>query len=155
MKRSALFAFAIVGLAACETPISAPTPREPAISGPSFEVITNERIPFAFTAFNPCPPAEPVAISGEAHLVVDATAEGQRLHINWLGVKGVGLVTGASYTAEDNVKQEVDLPPPTFEIEGQEHFRLVRQGPLDNFDFFIAFRFPPFEIVRSRMECRG
>ena len=148
MKRPALLLLALAWLTACETHPLAPT-----LPGPSFDVISNERFPFFVIAFNPCPPSEFVLLSGEAHEVVESDPDKQTLHINWANVKGTGLLTGATYTAGDNATEKTYTFPP--QVESQEHFRLIRQGSLDNFDFFLVFRFPPFEIVRARMECQG
>ena len=148
MKRPALLLLALAGLTACET-----HPWAPSLPGPSFDVISNERLPLFIIAFNPCPPSEFVLLEGEAHEVVESDPDKTTVHINWANVKGTGLLTGATYTAGDNARDAIYTSPPQLEV--QEHFRLIRQGSLDNFDFFLVFTFPPFEIVRSRIECRG
>ena len=156
MKRLALVAFTFAGLAACDAPSR---PSDLTIPGPSFEVIINATTPFSDTVFNPCPPTEDVAISGEVHLVVASVGDALRFHVSWENVKGVGLSTGATYTAKNNEKEEFVFLPPTLTLESQSHFRLVREGSLDDFDLFIVstFTLPPgtWVIDKVRMECRG
>lgn len=156
MNRLALVAFTFAGLAACDAPSR---PSEITIPGPSFDVLSNVTSPFSVTAFNPCPPEENVAIAGEIHTVVASVGDALSFRVSWENVKGVGLVTGATYTAKNNEKEEFVFLPPTLTVESQSHFRLVREGTLDNFDLFInsTFTFPPGTLVinKVRMECRG
>lgn len=169
MKRSALFAFAFAGLAACETPISAPTPREPSVSAPSFAKISNESVPVpvSFTEFNPCPPEEEfVAFEGRLHTLVTADETPPdftvKIHFNAEGLQGVGLASGDMYRVGDNAKDEVSLTfVPTFssELESDSRFRLIREGSKDNLWLRFTFRFSfpsgEFEIIRYELECRG
>jgi hypothetical protein len=171
MKRSALFAFAFAGLAACETPISAPTPREPSVSMPSFATIFNESFPVSGLAFNSCPPQEFVEFEGRLHVLVTSeetpTEVSFKTHVNAQEIEGVGLTSGDIYRVEDNAKDEVTFTfLPTFSSEQEQdfRFRLIREGPEDNLWFRFTFRssfdparIPPFEfeIIRNDLECRG
>jgi hypothetical protein len=175
MKRTALCAFAFIGLAACDTPISAPTPRESSLAGPSIPAaqheeqesgtLLNERHPITGTVSNPCPPAEPVAFEGSVHEVitgeVSPTSIDTKTHVNAQGIQGVGLVTGARYEVPENEKTDFELSFRPFTIDEtiEIRFRLIRQGSLDNFWFRLTerFTFPPFhlEIIRFEVECRG
>jgi hypothetical protein len=175
MKRIALFAFVLIGLAACDTPISAPTPQASRLAGPSLSAaqheeqesgtILNQRIPFANTVFNPCPPAEPVFFQGIMHTVttgeVSATSIDTTTHINAQGFQGVGLITGARYEvpANERIDLEFSFSPVTIDETFEIKERLIRQGSLDNFWLRVTFRltFPPFrfEIISSEVECRG
>jgi hypothetical protein len=152
MKRTALFAVAFAGIAACEAPPSAPTPTrlDPTATEPSRAVIFNERIPIAFTTVNPCPPAEPVALAGEVHIVQQQKDGEFKTHVNLANFHGVGLVTGDRYTAQDNAKAEFDGAT----IQVTERFRLIRQGSNDNFHVIVTFTFPPGTFTFDS-ECRG
>ena len=109
MKRIALFAFVLIGLAACDTPISAPTPQASRLAGPSLSAAqheeqesgttVSERHPITGMQFNPCPPVpEFVAFEGSVHTVttgeVSPTSVDATTHLNGQGLQGVGLVTG-------------------------------------------------------------
>jgi hypothetical protein len=165
MQRFALFAFAFIGLAACETPISAPTPRAPSVAGPSFAKILNEKFPISSIVFNPCPPAEPVAFEGTFHEVVTGevspTSIDIKVHLNTQELHGVGLVTGDRYEVIENEKadEEFSTPPPRLDETIDLRERLIRQGSLDNFWFRVTehVTFPPLkiEIIRLEVECRG
>jgi hypothetical protein len=175
MKSIALFAFAFIGLAACDTPISAPTPRASSLAERSLSAaqheeqesgtILNERFPITSTVFNPCPPAEPVAFAGSFHEVitgeVSPTSIDTKTHFNTQEIHGVGLVTGARYEVLQNEKDDFEesFPPFTFDLTVDRRMRLIRQGSLDNFWFRVTqrFTFPPFhvETIRFEVECRG
>jgi hypothetical protein len=159
MKRLAPFAFIFAGLAACEAPPSAPTPRGPSVAAPTFALISNSRrtIPFTFT--NTCPPAEQIVAAGDIHIVVTGDADQQKMHINWSNFHGVGAVTGAEYTGQIIVKRETDLPPPNTTVDATQRIRWMRHGSLDDFHLILVTRttIPPgtVEVIRTEVDCRG
>jgi len=176
MKRIALFAFVLIGLAACDTPISAPTPQASRLAGPSLSAAqheeqesgttVSERHPITGMQFNPCPPVpEFVAFEGSVHTVitgeVSPTSVDATTHLNGQGLQGVGLVTGARYEvpANERIDLELSLSPPTVDETFAIKSRLIRQGSLDNLWLRTTFRltFPPFhiEIISVDVECRG
>lgn len=164
MTRTALFAFILTGLAACDTPTSAPT-QAPAVPKPSSALIINERSDEVELVglFNPCPPQEFIAGTADLHIVVTGDEDSFRVRMNTSDVHGVGVTSGDRYTAHANRKFDVTLSAGTETVEFVDHFRVIRQGSEDNFDFFAVFRitFPPVgpptvELVRLRSdECRG
>jgi hypothetical protein len=159
MKRLAPFAFIVAGLAACETPPSAPTPRGPSVAAPHFALISNTRRTIPFMFVNTCPPAEPIAAVGDIHIVVTGDADQQKMHINWSNFHGVGAVTGSRYTGQIIVKRDTDLPPPNLTVETMQQIRWMRHGSLDDFHLFLVTRVttPPgtVEVIRTDVDCRG
>jgi hypothetical protein len=139
MKRHALLAFAFAGLAACETPPSAPTPHLPAVTEPLFAVIINEqKLPFAFpvTACN----GEIVPLTGEFHIVVRQTLDasggshfGFRLSAHG---EGVGTVTGAKYVWNDVFGPNTNISASFPDGSANETFTsstlLIGQGKVPN-----------------------
>jgi hypothetical protein len=94
---------------------------------------------------HPCT-GEPVALQGTVHTTVQTQGDGT-IHVffNFQGGNGVGLVTGARYSAADNSKTFILLPD--FSIT--EYVRFVRSGETTTTtgafgggdDFFARFRF--------------
>lgn len=170
MKRFALFAFAFIWLAACDTP-SAPTPPTPTlkmvpVGAPSSAKLSNEKFYISFTAFNPCPPTELVAVEGWYHYLVtgEQTPAGSdiKIHLNTQGIEGVGLTSGDRYQFIQNQKSDFEfsnVPPFPFEQEFDFRYQLIRQGSDDNLWIrqTTRFSYPPyeFEIIRNEFECRG
>ena len=164
MKRLALFALALSSLTACESP-SAPTPQAPSIRAPSSALLSNTQTSIAGTLFNPCAPAEFVAITGSVHRVVTGeitpTSASIKFHLNNQGVSGVGFTSGDQYRFLQNVSQTFDVtfPPTTGSLDVDTRFRLIRQGSNDNLWLRQTFRitFNPFSVtlIRSEFECRG
>lgn len=165
MTRTALFAFILTGLAACDTPTSAPTPQPPSVRGPSSALILNERLDKVEIVglFNPCPPQEFITATADLHTVVTGTKDGFSVRMNTSNVHGVGVISGDRYTAHANRKSDVAVSAGTETVDFVDHFRIIRQGSEDNFDFFAVFRFtfppvgpPTVELVNLRSEqCRG
>jgi hypothetical protein len=146
MKRHSLVALAFAALAACETPISAPTPREPSVAGPSFAVVFNERLPFAFpNVVNPCN-GEPVPITGEFHLLERETQDASGgshsgFRISAHG-EGVGVTTGVKYRWNDIFGAHENL-----NSSGAENFTfagpllIIARGNAPNFLLQAVFHF--------------
>jgi hypothetical protein len=164
MKRPALFLFLFTGLLACDTPTSSPTPRGLTPTEPLFEqAIQETRMPVSGVVFNPCPPAEGVAFEGFVHLHATGDVEppdfDAKVHFNAQDVKGVGLVTGDTYSIQQNVKNDVSVQGPVVDQTLDNRFRLIRHGSLDNlwFRFKARFTAPPatIEIKFDEIECRG
>jgi hypothetical protein len=165
MKRTALFAFLFAGLAACDTPTSAPTPEAPSVAGPSFALIVNERtddVPIV-GLFNPCPPQEFIEGTVDMHLVVTAVGDRLRVRMNISEAHGVGLTSGDRYIGHANRKFDGTISAEGETFEFVDHFRITREGSEDNFDFFAVFLItipsegePSVELIRLRSEeCRG
>jgi hypothetical protein len=165
MKRFALFASALAWLAACDAP---PVPTGPTTAlqvhtRTSDAKISNESFRISGTILNPCPPAELVAFSGSAHVLVTGTETpgyiDANAHINTQGISGVGLVSGDRYSVLENVKEDLVVTGSSFDEQQDLRFRLVRQGSADNLWLrqTIRLTFPPFnlEIIRNQIECRG
>lgn len=164
MKRTALFAFILAGLAACDTPTSAPTPEAPSVAGPSFALIVNERTDDVPTLFlNPCPPQELIEGTVNTHLVVTAVGDRLRVRMNISEAHGVGLTSGDRYIGHANRKFDGTISAEGETFEHVDHFRVTRQGSEDNFDFFAVFLItippegePSVELIQVRSdECRG
>jgi hypothetical protein len=146
MKRHALFALAFAALAACETSPSAPTPREPSVAGPSFAVVVNHRLPFAFPFFvNPCN-GEPVPITGEVHELERETQDASGgshsgFRISAHG-EGVGVTTGVKYRWNDIFGAHRNL-----NSSGSENltfagpFLLIGKGKAPDFQLYGVFHF--------------
>jgi hypothetical protein len=165
MKRTALFAFIFTGIAACDTPTSAPTPQARSVPGLSFAKILNERaddVPI-IGLFNPCPPQEFVNGTADMHLVVTAVGDRLRVRMNISEAHGVGVTSGDRYVGHANRKFDGTVSAEGETFEFVDHFRITRQGSEDNFDFFAVFLItippegePSVELIRLRSaECRG
>jgi hypothetical protein len=153
-KHVGLFAFLLAGLAACDSSDSM-LPTQPDVATPSFAVVFNERIAVAETQVNNCPPAEALALSGVAHVVIQDRADGTfRAHINWSNVKGVGLVSGATYSAQNNLSQEFDFGPPFEILESRQRFQLIRHGGGDDRHVTTVLN-PVSGTFVAEEECRG
>jgi hypothetical protein len=164
MKPAVLFVFLFTGLAACDTPTSAPTPRTLTITEPLLAQAFNDtRIPVSGVLFNPCPPAEEVAFEGfvHSHATGDLTPPDfdAKVHFNAQGVSGIGLVTGAQYSIQENLKNDIFASGPVLDQTFDDRFRMIRHGSLDN--LWVRFKArataPPFnvEIKFDEIECRG
>jgi hypothetical protein len=109
----------------------------------SAEVTLNVSVPFAAVIANPCL-GEPVALSGELHVLLSIQPTGNGLHIsshfNPQGVSGTGLVTGAKYqgTGVTRTSVFIDAPPP-FDFTFVNNFRIIGQGQANNYDVHSNF----------------
>lgn len=97
----ALLALAIVG---CDTPLSAPTRRAPAVAEPVFAVVANDWMAFSISDNNPCT-GEFSTVTGQVHTIVTATESNGGpsnfdFHLNIHG-DGVGA-SGARYVFNDD-----------------------------------------------------
>ena len=165
MRRPALFAFILAGLAACDTLPSAPRPPEPSSVGPALALVENEHTYDVELVglFNPCPPEEFIAATANIHVVVTEGENSTRVRLNASDVHGIGLTSGDRYTAHSNRKTDVTVSGGTETVDFVDHFRIIRQGSADNYDFFAVFRFtfppvgdPTVELIRLHSdECRG
>jgi hypothetical protein len=170
MQRTPLFVILISALTACDAVPSAPTTQavltKPTWVVPSFAKVVNEWIRDvpAEGLFNPCPPQEFIAATVSLHLVVTEEQGRIKVHQNTSSnVRGVGLTSGDLYTGHSNRKFDGMVVDGTETFEFVDHFRLIRQGSEDNFDFFAVFRVTilptgetTVELVRLRSaECRG
>jgi hypothetical protein len=110
------------------------------------------------TASNPCT-GEVVVLSGTIHVGVFEDANQFRIHTNWQDVRGVALVTGTIYQANEATRQyQVLRPSGSFSFVLQDERTLVSQGGLDNFILREYFKITtdPFSInERSEMKCAG
>jgi hypothetical protein len=170
MKRHVLLSFALAGLAACETPPSAPTPRQPAVTEPLFAVVVNEqKLPFAFPVINPCN-GEVVPLAGEFHVVVRETQDasggihfGFRLSAHG---EGVGTITGVTYVWNDVFGDHVNIsesfPDGSANTTFTSSTLLIAKGRVPNFQlkalFHITFN-ANGEVTSLKSEfspeCRG
>ena len=81
-------------------------------------VVFNSQIPFSVVVANPCPPGNPIAATGNFHLLVHFTADSNGgfhgdLSSNVDDYSAVDTVTGTKYQAHQN-GQTNDAFPPTF-----------------------------------------
>jgi len=98
----------------------------------------NTIVPVHFTVFNPCA-GEAVELSGDAYLMAQVTTDaggGTHVltHFNYQGLIGRGLASGKKYRLSD-ADQSVSntLGPPPFELTVVITFKLIGQGPGNNF----------------------
>ena len=99
-------------------------------------VVNVTRVPVAGRLLNPCN-GEPMVFSGYVHLALrftDDAAGGIHVgqHFDTQGIKGVGAVTGATYTGNEALNDEFNAKyglEETFE----HHFSMITHGPLPNF----------------------
>lgn len=165
MRRPALFALILAGLTACDTPPSAPTPREPPSAGPSLALVENSHDYDVELVglFNPCPPEEFIAATAKLHLVVTEGENILNVRMNSSDSHGIGVTSGDRYTVHANRKGDITISAGTETVDFVDHFRIIRAGSADNADFFGMYRvtFPPdgpptVELVRLRSDgCRG
>ena len=113
-------------------------PATPALAQASSST-TNTTVPISGTFTNAyCPFAEPVAISGEVHMLVHVTTDATggfhiTIHSNNEGVSGTGLTTGAQYQLTEQLSFHFNTQGP-FPQEVAQVNRLVLsgQGPSNN-----------------------
>ena len=138
MSRSVLVGMTAVALAgACE---SHPTASIRSPENPSFAVLGNDRLPFAFDVVA-C--EEVVAVSGTFHFVeaFTQTPTGRaifRSHINAKGI-GVGATTGARYQWNDAINLTDHFGGPTGVFTATQTTRLVGQGGASDLLFRARF----------------
>jgi hypothetical protein len=100
-------------------------------------VVNIRDIPVSGTLFNECG-GEDVAFSGAFHIVIHSTSDGAGgLHsditLNWHGVTGVGLTSGARYQMpEEHHSVENFNSENGFTASNSDNFRLIGQGPDNN-----------------------
>jgi hypothetical protein len=156
MKHLVILGATLLGLVSCETssPTSPVSPRD----GRDLATVS-QWMPLNTIFFNECPPVEDVAFSGRVHLLSRETAGQSRLFVNWADMKGVGLVTGNAYVLQDNFQDEIISSSTNDTEEVIEHFRMVRQGSLDNLQAFVHLIFDltagTVNVLEFRVECRG
>lgn len=165
MKSLAHFTCVLAGLAACETPPSAPTPLEPMVPRPSFAQVFHEKEAVFDVTFYECAPEELVQFQGfvHRHTEVLETPTSTRLtfHTNSQGLEGVGLTTGDRYSVADTDGKSEFVEFSSGSLEGTVDFRrrLIRHGSGDNawVRFKEKFTFPPLavETIKFQVECRG
>jgi hypothetical protein len=156
MKHALILAVAMLSLAACDS--SAPTSPSFGQGGPQLAT-TSQWVPLNGTFPNDCPPAELVAFSGRAHLLIRQNADEFKFFANWGDVRGVGLATGGQYVVQDNY-HDVETTTATGGIaESFERIRLIRQGSPENLVGFAHVIFDlgtgEFILADFRIQCRG
>lgn len=139
MRRNAILALTLALLAACETPVSAPTLR-PSVTEPSLAVIENRKMTFAFTDTDPCT-GELIAFERTDHVVTRSSEDGAGgihfgtlFHIN---AHGVGA-SGAQYTMNHvSTSQAYVKLPFSGTVTFPLHTRVIRQGEDGSTDDFL------------------
>ena len=162
MKSFARASLSLVWLAACDAPSAptAPTLIAPATARAS-GVFVNERTPVSGTYIYTCGPVEPVAYEGFVHVVRIGEPFNDRLHVNYQGVQGIGVLSGDRYIIQQNENSTGYISNDPFEraSEVDQINRVIREGSDDNSWIRTTFKFsfPPFqfELIRAEVECRG
>ncbi len=105
-------------------------------------VTTNISVPFDTVVFVPCAnggAGEDVHLTGDLHIVITSTADGaggfhDSFHAQPQGISGTGSVTGAKYQATGVTRGDFNVKPPyPFETTFVNNFRIIGQGPGNNF----------------------
>jgi hypothetical protein len=149
MNRSFVYAAAILTLAACGDGVSPTEPRvalAPALakSSAARPTTTNERVPVSGVLMSPCT-GESMVFEGTMHVVTttqtDAGGTHTRIHSNFADVKGIAIGSGRLYVIQSNSKESATVQTNgsgTFETS--EYFRVISQGPLDNWHTRVMTR---------------
>ncbi len=130
------------------------------------EVVTNTSVPFSTTVYNSCT-GEPVHLTGELHVLVHITEDGNGgfhfySHFQPMGVSGQGLASGRNYQAVgETIRMSNDSSESQFEGSFVNNFKIVGQGPGGNFMVHTNTHFTvnangdvTADIVNSSVECR-
>jgi hypothetical protein len=165
MKVFPLLSLSLIPLAACDAPSAPPAAMLTAPRLAASAILVNERVPVSGTYIYTCGPVEPVINEGFVHVVrtgeVTETTNESKLHVNYQGVQGIGVLSGDRYIFALNENSEGYLSSDPFERSSEVDFinRVIREGSDDNAWVRITFKFsfPPlvFEIIRMEVECRG
>jgi hypothetical protein len=163
-KRTMAF-FAVIALAACDTPtspasISRKTPQAASFDNTAVKI--NETTDISGTIVSPCT-GEPIVYQGSAHIMstLQPTTNGFTVstHFNTQSVSGVGAVTGTKYQIVDAFNEDETVVSSNGTADVAEHFRVISDGSLDNFlvDLVYTFTFPPpaFTYETRNRRCVG
>jgi hypothetical protein len=104
-------------------------------------VIFNGAVPIDLDVFVPCAnggTGEVVHLSGQLHVLIDATPNAAGgLHLKEQaqpqGLSGVGLTTGDKYQGTGVTQEELNLTPGAAEFTFVNNFRIIGQGPGNNY----------------------
>jgi len=108
------------------------------------EVITNAKVPFAAAVLIPCVP-EVVVLTGELHILSAQEVDGDggihiKTHFQPQGISGLGTVTGDKYQGTGVTQEHInDHSSPAFEDTFVNNFRIIGQGPGNNFLVHTTF----------------
>lgn len=164
-----LTVIAMLALAACEQTVAPTSPARTSDLLPSFDASTNaaqtQTLQLSGVVTSPCT-GEHIAYTGSAHVVtqiVDSTADGYtlRYHFNTQGISGVGLASGTKYQIVDafNEEEGVISLPHSVDADVSEHYRVISENSLGNFDVNLIYTFTSPPAVRSYQmkvaKCEG
>jgi hypothetical protein len=130
------------------------------------EVLTNTSIPFATAVLIQCVP-EVVVLTGELHILIAQEVDGNggihvKTHFQPQGISGVGTVTGAKYQGTGVTQEHFnDHSSPAFEDTFVNNFRIIGQGPGNNFLVHTTFHVTvnadgvvTANVLNSSIECK-
>jgi hypothetical protein len=135
----------LVGLAACGSSSGPSAPDESGTSIAALMRADGRSFPIAFTMDNPCTPVlEEILLSGEDHLVIRSSIDGNRrehfgLHFNLHLTGSDGQGTSYSLTEAHQAVGTED-PDGTLIFHSRDDLRLVSHGPAPNFSLTATFR---------------
>lgn len=163
-SKPTLMKFCALALAALMITIASPAPRSFA---QATTVTTTESVPFSGTVPNICN-GEAVAFNGNLNIVnhVSTDASGGthvRTHVNYQGVSGTGLTSGAAYRVTSTINEVLnDNDGPQSSVTVVQSVNVIAQGPLPNFLMRVVFHVTinangqtTTIVDNARVECRG
>jgi hypothetical protein len=146
MKNTALLVLSAVALSACQdVPTRTLAPEAPmfaAASSPAITTTYNEIVPLDQYIFVACAnggAGELVQLSGDLHVLITSTINGNTIRVNShfqpQGGTGVGLTTGDTYQATGVTQDQSNgnLLNGQFEASFVNNFRIIGRGPGNNF----------------------
>ena len=146
MKYTALLVLSALALSACQdAPTRAMAPEAPmfaASSGPAITTTYNEIVPLDQYVFVACAnggAGELVHLSGDLHVLITSTINGNNIRVNShfqpQGGRGFGLTTGDTYQATGVTQNQSNgnLLNGKFEATFINNFRTIGRGPGNNF----------------------
>jgi hypothetical protein len=132
-------------------------------------ITDNESVPISFYGYVPCAnggAGEYVQLSGNLHIVSHTTIDSRggahiMLQFNPQGVSGVGLTTGDKYRATGVTHYNVNARSLPFNTTYVNNFRLIGQGPGNNFTVHENFHITinakgelTAVVTNFRFECK-
>lgn len=141
VTRSVLSAVAALILAACDTP--APTaPRDPGGARLGAAVVSNATQPLAWLFGNPCT-GGPFFVTGTVHIVQTSTRDASggfhsTITVNFQNASGEDQANGVKYRVISTQAASFNATGSgQVELTGQSTFKLVGQGPLNDYTFRV------------------
>ena len=155
MRHPILFTVAALSFVACHEPATAPasdqTPalRSDLTTNSAINLNSNVSIPIELLVFVPCADGgagEVIDVSGPLHVLQTLTISNSGnisdlFHFQPQGISGVGLSTGDKYQATGITQSKDHFNGLPFSSSFINNFRMIGQGPGNNFDVHETFHF--------------